>query len=365
MHTKQKLWCLLLELLVLFGGGQTAVFATPPPTFHKQPIEQLLNDFGYGASTAHWGNNGIRQMNFNWVKIYDPPHRRKPNNMLWRIDVNGHDAADLDSFAAEFRRQIRRYDNFVEAYEIGNEVNLGQNGWEQPPNAASYAALLCRAHAEIKLINPNAIVVSAGLAPVGRIEGNWNGQIGHNGQVQDEREFMQAFLAAGGGDCADVIGYHPIGFRADFDAEPDVNGGAPESNCDNGFCFRGAEKIYEILVANGYGQKKIWATEVGWLRTPPTDCLAHPSWVGRGWQTVSPLKQGQNLAGAFRYAREKWSWLGAMFVFNYDFADATYYDSCEQMRYYGIRNQPAEAFLTSVPFPVRAYLPLVHFREDS
>lgn len=352
----------LFLLIAKVGGAETAVSLSPDPTYQKQPIEKLLTEFGYGASTAHWGNSSItRQMNFNWVKVYDPPKRRKGHHILWRLDAVAADATNLDDFAGRLRSHVRHHDNLVEAYEIGNEVNLNGDGWEQPPNAADYAALLCRAYHEIKLINPNTIVVSAGLAPVGRIQGAFGGQPGHNGASQDEREFMQTFIDAGGADCADAIGYHPIGFRADYDAEPDVNGGTPDTNCENGFCFRGVDKIHEILEQNGYGDKKVWATEIGWLRTPPDHCLAHPSWTGRAWQGVSSLKQAQNLLGAFRYAQENWSWMGAMFVFNYDFADATYYDSCEQMRYYSIRGELSEVYLRRLFLSNQHYLP-VSFR---
>ena len=40
-------------------------------------------------------------------------------------------------------------------------------------------------------------------------------------------------------------------------------------NCDQGFCFRGAEKIYEIMQQQGLGDKKVWATEFGWITQPP------------------------------------------------------------------------------------------------
>ena len=111
--------------------------------------------------------------------------------------------------------------------------------------------VLCTAYNEIKAVDSEAIVVSAGLAPTGRVTGNWGGHAGHNGLYQDEREFLKEFFDAGGGNCTDAIGYHPYGFSADYDVAPDVPDANPARNCTNGFCFRGTEKIYEIMVQRG------------------------------------------------------------------------------------------------------------------
>ncbi|MEM7111423.1 MAG: hypothetical protein AAF614_03265 [Chloroflexota bacterium] len=120
-----------------------------------------------GASSITWKTRSLQRMGFNWMKIYEPPPYRQPINMLWRLEVDARDGDALAAYADHLRGQVRQYDNFVEAYEIGNEVNLRANGWAKPPDAAQYVRLLCRAYHEIKLINPNAIVVSAGLAPAG------------------------------------------------------------------------------------------------------------------------------------------------------------------------------------------------------
>jgi hypothetical protein len=194
------------------------------------------------------------------------------------------------------------------------------------------------------------------------VAGFWQGHNGHNGQIQDEREFLREFLRAGGGNCTDAIGYNPLGFSADYDAEPDVKSADPTQNCDNGFCFRGMEKIYEIMREHGYGHEKIWATETGWI-TEPMDaaCLNDPTWAGRAWQRVSIEKQAANLAGAFRYARANYPWLAAMFVFNLNFDSAPWYESCEQMRYYSIQSTTAAGALQGVIWEASrfVYLPLI------
>ena len=238
----------------------------------------------------------------------------------------------------------------IDAYEIGNEVNLDASyGWNAPPVAADYAELLCVAYSNIKAADPTAIIVSAGLAPTGRVQGNWQGHPGHNGQYQDEREYLREFLAAGGADCLDALGYHPYGFSADFDAQPDTASSDPTQNCTNGFCFRGTEEIYAIMEANGLGGVKVWATEFGWIVDPPSACQSDPRWQGRQWQIVSEQKQASNLRGAFEYAEANWPWMGAVIIFNLNFNAPGWYDECEPMRYYAVQGRPAESALRDMP----------------
>jgi hypothetical protein len=307
-----------------------------------------LRHLGYGFNVAVWDWQREQNMGFNWIKVFTAPSSPLPLHVLLRIDVQaglstGQLLADLDA------NLINK--DYIEAWEIGNEVNLDASyGWNAPPDPVAYKNLLCAAYSHIKAADPAAIVVSAGLAPTGRVNGNYNGHLGHDGQKQDEREFLRELLANGGGACLDVVGYHPYGFSADYDTPPDTGSLAdPPTDCENGFCFRGVEKIYEIMQNNGLGDKKVWATEFGWLVRPPDNCLSDPSFGGRTWQLVSADKQAYNLAGAFQYADEHWPWMGAMFVFNLNFnTDPSITNPCEQMRYYSIQ-PPAEAALTNMP----------------
>jgi hypothetical protein len=289
-------------------------------------------------------------MGFDWMKVFGAPGARLPVNILIRVEANAQDMANLPAYGQQVGLLAQGSGGNIEAYEIGNEPNLDASyGWNAPPIAADYAALLCVAYQAIKQADPTAIVVSAGLAPVGRVQGNWQGHAGHNGLYQDEREYLLEFLAAGGADCFDALGYHPYGFAADFDATPDVSSPDPTQNCVNGFCFRGVEKIHDLMVANGHGNKSIWATEFGWIVEPPEECLNDPSWQGRLWQIVTEAKQASNLAGAYAYADANYPWMGGMFVFNLNFNKPGSYPLCEQMRYYAVEGRPAQTSLANMP----------------
>lgn len=318
-----------------------------------------LPTFGYGFNVAQWETDRIQAIGFNWMKVFDPPGSKQPVNVLLRLDANASHIGNVSAFAANIEAIAQTHGANIDAYEIGNEPNLDATyGWgygstKVPPNASDYVTLLCAAYPKIKAADPTAVVVSAGLAPTGRVSGNWNGHPGHNGLFQDEREFFKEFVAAGGSACSDAIGYHPYGYSADYDTAPDTPWGSPDAsnpklNCRNGFCFRGAESFYGVMQDLGV-DKKMWATEFGWLTQPPDNCLSSADWMSRQWQIVSEQAQAENLVGAYQYAVANYPWMEAMFIFNLNFNTAPWItDTCEQMRFYGIAGRLAETALTEM-----------------
>jgi hypothetical protein len=325
----------------------TSVQTAPPPS----------PSFGYGFVMAGPNNAWPLWAGFNWQLVFDSP-AFSPSTELMRLKVDASDVGNLTALRSRMYRSVLE-NSSVEAFQIGNEPNLSSE-WHAPPDALAYRLTLCAAYSAIKQARPLAIVVSGGLAPTGRVAGTWDGHLGHDGLKQDEREFLKEFIAVGGGSCLDAVGYNALGFRANYDAAPDVDGGSPETNCASGLCFRSVEKAYAIMQSGGLGAKPIWATEVGWLLAPPAACLSDPRWSGRTWQIVTPAQQSEDLVGAFRYARLHWPWMGAMFVFNLDFNLAPWYDDCEQMRYYSVVGQPAFLALARMPKEFyRQYYPVI------
>jgi hypothetical protein len=307
---------------------------------------------GYGFNVDHVDWQTLQNMGFNWIKVFSPPGPLS-QYVLLRIDANAGNVSNLTAFGNDVKQIAIANKGHIQAYEIGNEVNLDASfGWNAPPNPISYTSLLCTAYANIKAADPDAILVSAGLAPVGRVQTMPGNPDGSNGQIQDERQYLQQLIAAGGGACLDVVGLHPYGFSADYNATPDVYSTDPTQDCANGLCFRTAEMLYQVMQANGLGDKKVWATEFGWITAPPGDCFNDPTygpdWQARIWQIVSADKQASNLAGAFQYADANWPWMGAMFVFNLNWNQDPKLNSCDQMRYYSVQGLPAQDVLTNM-----------------
>lgn len=317
------------------------------------PAQSAVPHLAYGFN-LYADVQSMLNMGFDWLKGFPGSNLSgypAQVNILFRFSAKASDLANIAAFGQDIYLTALDNKDYIEAYEIGNEVNIDNPdyGWGAPPDAADYKLLLCEAYTQIKLADPTAIVMSAGLAPTGRVQSTWNGHPGHNGNFQDDREFLKELFTAGGGACLDAVGYHPYGFSADYDADPDVASADPTRNCDQGFCFRGAEKIYEIMQQRGLGAKKVWATEFGWITQPPDHCLSDPSWQGRQWQIVSDEKQASNLAGAYQYADAHWPWMGGMLMFNLDFNQNPGLPECEQMRFYSIEGKPAKSALAAMP----------------
>jgi hypothetical protein len=194
------------------------------------------------------------------------------------------------------------------------------------------------AHDRIKAVDPAAIVVSAGLAPVGRIEGTCNGWSGNNCSAMDEREYARQMFLLGAGDSFDAFGYHPYGFAYEPERALDE---LPPGDSGNGFAFRGTEVMHDLLEQHDLGDTPIWATEFSWLRDPEEDG-ADSGWCHRipeyedvfGWMDVPEVQQADYLTRAFRYADENWPWMGPMFVWNLDWYDYNWL--CHDARYFSV-----------------------------
>ena len=341
------------------ANGITIAVNAATSTGYTVTIVNQQPDMGYGMVMAQWDTARLQAMHFDWMMVFDRPETQQPVKVLLRVPARSSDLSDLSSFAARLQWLALTCGQNIDAYQIGNEPNLNTE-WGAPPQASAYVVLLKAAYLAIKSADPTAVIVSAGLATTGRVVGSWSGHQGHNGQTQDEREFLREFVGLGGGDWADAIGYNALGFRATSAAAPDVNGGTLDTDCSHGLCFRSIERIREILMQNLAGGWPVWATETGWIVEPPAGCLSDPDWTDRAWQAVSEQAQADNLAGAFRRGRVSWSWLGAMFGFNLNFNVAPCYDSCEQMRYYAVQGRSAEGRLAKMPKGLGdAYLPLL------
>ncbi len=308
---------------------------------------------GYGVNPAYSGDSGIADMGFEWAKVFGSPAGRLPYRVLRRVHADGSTLGELSGWGAELENTARTEADWIEAWEIGNEPNLDADyGWNAPPSAADYTQVLCEAYRRIKGADQNVMVVSAGLAPTGRIPFTWNGHQGYcaegvdwcAGYYQDEREFLREMLHSGAGECFDALGYHPYGFAAPYDAAP----GSADCGA-NDFCFRGVEAMRDIMLNEFRVDKPIWATEFGWIIDPDDagrpECLGDPSLAGRQWQFVSQQEQAENLLGAYEWAEANYAWMGPMFLFNYGFYS---YPSCDQMGFYDIKGRAAEESLRSM-----------------
>ena len=223
-----------------------------PPTFFPPHL-------GYGINVRLEDSVDplFAPLGLEWIKLWeeyevDPSAERLSYKVLFVVDLKSGMPPDLDEWGDGIERMARDNQGFVQAYEIGNEPNVAIFWDNQPPDPGEYVQVLQVAYERIKAVDPTAIVVSAGLAPVGRIQGSCNGWSGNNCGAMDEREYARQMFLLGAGDYFDAFGYHPYGFAY----EPEIDA----HTVSNTFAFRGVEIMHDLLEERNLGHKPIWAT---------------------------------------------------------------------------------------------------------
>ncbi len=301
----------------------------PPPPPH----------LGYGINVRRMDNieTIFAPLGLEWIKLWNEYDIELPVDLPYRvlfaIDCREWIAADGDDWDAHIEEIAQAGRGNVEAYELCNEPNTDRFWNGDPPDPAHYTQMLQIAYERIKAVDREAIVVSAGLAPVGRIQGTCNGWEGNNCSAMDEREYARQMLQLGAGDYFDAFGYHPYGFAYKPEIDP--------RTVSNGFAFRGTEVMHEILEEHDLSHKQIWATEFNWVRDwreeggMPEWCLGDYE-RQFGWMEVSEVQQANYITRAFQYADDNWPWMGAMFVWNLDWHNYHTWD-CEAARYFSVR----------------------------
>ncbi len=195
------------------------------------------------------------------------------------------DLADYGQFVHDV---AHRYKGLVKAYIIWNEPNLALEWGGQRPDPAAYVEMLNLAYVKIKEADPDALVVSAGLAPTNE----------QSDEALDDQLYLRAMYQVGVKGHFDVLGAHVYGFAY----APDDPHGAHQ-----GLNIARVEDLREIMVANGDGHKPIWATELGWTTAPDEE---------QAWQRVSPEEQAEYLVKVLQRAQQEWPWLELVTVWN-------------------------------------------------
>jgi hypothetical protein len=200
----------------------------------------------------------------------------------------------------------QRYRGRIQAYEIWNEPNLNREWGDKPPDPAAYTAMLKASYQTIKAIDPQALVVSAGMSPTTT----------NNEQAIPDMTFIRAMYSAGAREYFDVLGVHAAGFKADPCADPAQVAQSPElTNFDNVspdlkrvYAFRHVEDVRALMVQQGDANKQMGILEMGWT----TDQRPGSAYA---WFAVDRDTQARNLVGAFQCARQFWQpWMSFMTV---------------------------------------------------
>ena len=318
--------------------------SAPPVAGSFQPSTMLGPDFG--AQAFLWWRPEVskrdlqlmQEAGFNWVKqafAWETIEGSGKNHFDWSIsdrvvsEVNasglkllarlssdpdltsfwgGHPPGNAANFADFAFALASRYNcqpgssGCIQAYQIWNEPNLAREWGGNRPNPAEYVEFLRAAYAAIKRANPNAIVISAGMAPTGD-----NSALA----MPDDIFYEEMYKAMGGNSncCFDMLGVHGAGFAAPPELDPAQAVSNPKYGGYRFFTFRHVEDIRAIMVKYGDSNKKIVLLEFGWTTDPVNQAY---KWHGAD-AGIDQFVQGNYLKGAYLYAAQNWQpWIGLM-----------------------------------------------------
>jgi hypothetical protein len=197
----------------------------------------------------------------------------------------------MDDWAAFCGEVASRYKGRISAYQIWNEPNLSREWGGEPPDAAGYVALLQGCSEAIRAADPDAILISAGLAPTGQYD-----DMAHRDDI-----YLNDMYGADFQQYVDVVGLHAPGF-SDPEYGPDD---AERDGRGRWATFRRVEDLRKIMIQNGDAARQVAILEVGWTTDPVNTAYS--------WFAVDEKTQGENLVRAYEYAAEHWRpWVGLM-----------------------------------------------------
>ena len=297
------------------GYGMNAYFYAAP----FKVADMITNaGFNWVRQQVVWSQIEPNPGNYYWSELDGVIETAVRNNIhvmlsvvsspIWaRKDGSGGYPDDLANYTRFLSVLATRYQHRVEAYEMWNEPNI----WDEahgPIYAGQYVELLKAGSRGVKAVDPSAIVVFAGLAPNG---------LNDPDSAVDDAVFVEQCYQYHNGEIAgyfDVMGAHAVGYANQPEQLwPDNPGTGQGWTTHRSFYFRRAEDIRAIMVKHGDSAKQMWLTEFGWTTLN----------AGKGYEygaQVTEQMQADYLVRAYQYARTNWSWMGVMFVWNFNFS---------------------------------------------
>ncbi len=322
-------------------GGTSAPAPTPVPPSAPAPPG---TGFGYGAQLARVSSSTIGHLNalgFKWIKLQIRWEAQEPSpgSIDWgtldgvvalangggksllfsvvttpkwaRARTEGQGPPDDPNTYGNFVSAIaQRYCGKVQAIEVWNEQNL-LTEWNtgRGINAKEYMDLLKIAYRRIKDACPGMIVVSGAPTPTGLTDG-WT--------AVDDVEYLRRMYNNGLKNYCDAVGVHPSGFDNPADADWRTWKDSSGFNNHRSFFFSNTIKAYhDVMVQNGDGNKRLWATEFGWATIENMSATPNPGYEYAATNTEA--SQASNLVKAMQIAKQS-GYMGVMFIWNLDFS---------------------------------------------
>ena len=283
----------------------------------------LVKDAGFGWVKQYfaWQDiEGAKKGSYDWERadrIVDEANKRGLK-LLVRIGMDpdrafwAGDAPDNTGHFSDFAAQVaNRYKGRIQAYQVWNEPNLAREWGKKRPDPAAYPRMLRTTYNSIKSKDPNAIVVTAGMAPTTE----------DSDRAMPDLKFYQGIYDAMGGKSDgyfDMLGVHGAGYASPPEIDPQVVATTPKLHNNDPspaalkrvYAFRHIEDVRDLMVKNGDANKQVVILEFGWTTDdrPNSDYYWHGAGAG-----IDQAKQGCYLVRTLKYAKENWQpWIGLM-----------------------------------------------------
>ncbi len=328
----------LLALLVLLAGGLGVWLSLPEsdPFQAAAIVEPPFPSLTYGIQVFTWWDGGETGLHLDWVRLMSYSHVKQtfawrdiePFQDVWdwtqadrilaELEPRGlrliarlgqapqwawgdayesnetasfHDAppTKMEDWSEFCLNLAQRYRGRIAAYQIWNEPNLSREWGDRPPDAAAYVELLAACSQAIRQADPDAVLISAGLAPTGN-----NDSAAVPDDVYLDRMYRRGFQQ-----YIDVVGVHAPGFAA-----PEI-GPDDAAAKSRWFTFRRVEDLRKIMLMYGDAARQMAVMEFGY-----TTDTRHSDYA---WYAVSEAAQADMLLRAYEYAIAHWRpWIGLM-----------------------------------------------------
>ena len=284
------------DLMLMKDGG----FNWVKQSFAWETIE------GAGKGVFDWtiADRVVREVNKDGLKLLARVSVDPDLATFWA----GHPPGNSADFADYARALAERYNctpqarGCIQAFQIWNEPNLAREWGNNRPNPAEYAQFLGQTYRAIKAVHPNAIVISAGMAPTGDDSAI---------AMPDDKFYDLMYQAMGGNSDGyfDMLGVHGAGFAAPPETSPEEADNNDRYGGYRFFAFRRVEDIRAIMERYGDSDKKVVILEFGWTFDP-----VNPAYKWHGADAgIDQMVQADYMKRAFEYAEANWQpWIGLM-----------------------------------------------------
>lgn len=302
-----------------FSTGLTIFVQDQPPTSVVQQITELHLD--WVKIDVSWKAVEATRGDFNFTVLDEAVNALNQANIKVLLTLSGDTPPwartstqedgppdDFANFAAYTSAISAHFEGRVTAYQIWNEPNLRRQ-WSSDRHRidpASYFDLLRQAYASIKAADPDAMVISAGLAPTGFNDGV---------NALNDRLYLQSLYDLGLKNTTDAVAVHAVGFANPPDAECCQKSVGVETHYENrSFYFKNTLDDYHAITEANNDARPLWVTKFGWGTSEdgvtPGEGLVYVTYN-------SLVEQATYIPGAYNLARNM-GYIGPMFLFNFN-----------------------------------------------